>query len=522
MAATGGKRALGQVVVGDLLKTAAIRYQDRESTICTETGRRFTFSQVNERANRLGNGLIGLGLKKGDIVAFLSTNRAEIIEIYFALSKAGLIGIPLNYRLASVEMISLMKDIGADALIAESKYSEVVERTRSELPKVRIRVGFGDEPLKAGGDVKDYEALLAASSGAEPDVEVFEYDPCYFNLTSGTTGLPKCYLISQYNNANHASMFNTMDMSRKDTVATVFPMFGRVGFAWTAASMMWGTKNVIMNFEPGKFLELVKDEGITIVNLVPTMGSMLLQHPDLPKSDLSSLRAIVYAGSLLPAPVREATQAKICKAIYEYYGMQESGALVATTPDDRLLAPNSVGRPILFAHARVVDANAKDLPVGETGEIIGRSTGTVTEYFQNPEKSAETFKNGWLHTGDLGYFDKLGFLYINGRLKDLIVTGGQNVHAGEVEALIGKLPSVTECSVVGLPDDFWGESVTAVVVRKDGETLEAEEVIAYCRQSLAGFKTPKRVIFQDAPLPRTATGKVQKFMLVDKYKGTKS
>lgn len=509
--ATNGKRALGKMVVGDLVKTAAIRYPDKESTICTETGRRFTFSQVNERVNRLANGLLGLGLKKGDIVAFLTTNRAEIVEIYFALAKAGLIGIPLNYRLAPVEIISLMRDIGAVAMLAEQKFAEVVERAGAELPKVRHRLMFG-------GEKSEYESLLAGASTAEPDVIINEEDPYYYNLTSGTTGLPKCYLLSHYNNATITNMHITLDASRTDVVAIVFPMFGRVGFSWMSASMVWGTKMVIMNFEPGKFLSLIEKERITTVNLVPTMGSMLLAHPDLSKRDLSSLRGIVFAGSLLPPPVREAVEAKICKNIYEYYGMQETGALVASNPDDRKLAPGSVGRPILFAQCRIVDSKGEDLPNGETGEIIGRGTGTITEYFQNPEKTAETFKNGWLHTGDLGYFDKLGFLYINGRLKDLIVTGGQNVHAGEVEALIGKMPAVVECSVVGLPDDFWGESVTAIVIKKEGEKLDAEQVIAFCRESLAGFKTPKTVIFQDSPLPRTATGKVQKFMLVDKYK----
>jgi len=509
--------SLGQMRVGDILDAAAVRFGRQEAFFCAPTGRRFTFAQTHERANRLANALLEQGLRKGDCVAFLSTNRAEVVEIYFALAKAGLVGLPLNYRLAPVEMITLMREVHAAGLICERKFAPIAAQARGELATLRTFLAFGEGDAPG---LLDYETLLAQASAAPPAVEVGEHDPFYFNLTSGTTGLPKCYLISHYNATSFFPMFHAHDMRREDVVMTVFPMYGRVGFAWIACGAMWGCRNVLTNFDAAEALRLIARERVTISNLVPTMGAMLLARPELDETDLSSLRGLVFAGSLLPAPIREAVMARLCPRLYEYYGMQETSTLVVSTPDDRARRPDSVGRPILFAQVRVVDAAGRDVPPGETGAILGRSPGTVTGYYKNPAKTAETFRDGWLHTGDLGRLDAEGYLYISGRLKDVIVTGGQNVHAGEIEEAILSLPGVSDCAVVGLSDPLWGEAVTAVVVPAKGHHVEPEAVIAWCRKSLAGFKTPKRVLVQDEPLPRTLTGKVQKFLLVNRYDAT--
>lgn len=508
------ERALGKMVVGNLITTAALRYPDQEAFYCSSTQRRFNFRQTNERCNRLANGLSGMGLHKGDVVAFLSSNRAEIVEIYFALAKTGLIGIPLNYRLAPVEMITLMKELGAKGLIAERRFMANLNLSASELPQLAHQISFGEG---AAGPARDYESLLAQSASTEPDIEVQESDTYYYNLTSGTTGVPKCYPISQYNNSTLGLFFAAMEMSRKDVVLSVFPLFGRVGFAWAACSVMYGIPNVLLNFEPETALRLIQDERVTITNLVPTMAAMLMGLPNLADYNLSSLRGLVFAGSLLPAPIREAAKAKLCPHLYEYYGMQETGALVVSTPEERVHYPDSVGRPFMFSEVRVIGTDGQTVPHGETGEIIGRGPGTVTMYHDNPAKTAETFKNGWVHTGDLGRMNAESYLFISGRTKDLIVTGGQNVHAGEVEERILMHPGVAECAVIGLPDAKWGECVTAVVVAKSGEVLHADDIIAMCREHLAGFKTPKQILLQAEPLPRTATGKMQKFLLVERY-----
>jgi acyl-CoA synthetase (AMP-forming)/AMP-acid ligase II len=502
------------MLVGNVLTTAAIRFPENESVVCTATGRRFRYRETNARSNRLAHGLTGLGFAKGDVVAFLSTNRAEMIEIYFALAKSGIVGIPLNYRLAPAEVVELMRAMDAVGLVCEARFESVANQVTQALPRVRRVVAIGQTALERA---EDYEALLERSPAHEPEVELVESDPYYFNLTSGTTGLPKSYVLTQFNNSSIGGFMDGFDLSRRDVVMTVFPMFGRVGFAWTLGAAMFGLKNVLMNFAPAECLALIERERVTIVNLVATMGAMMLAEPTLPERDLSSLRAVVYAGSMLPPTVRDQTIARLCPSLYEYYGMQETGALVLSTPEDRAVRPDSIGRPVMFAEIRVVDPSGRPVPVDEVGEICGRSPNTITEYFDNPAKTAETFRDGWLHTGDLGRIDADGYLYISGRVKDMIITGGQNVHAAEVEAALLAFPGVADCAVIGLPDALWGEAVTAVVVPAGGATIDGDALKAFCRERLAGFKTPKRVVVQTAALPRTPTGKVQKFLLVERY-----
>ncbi|MDF2233629.1 AMP-binding protein [Albimonas sp. CAU 1670] len=504
-------RALGKMLPGSLLATAAIRRGERTAVVDVGTGRRATYAEVDARANRLANALGAAGFAKGDVLAFLVSNRTEIVEIYFALSRAGIVGVPLNYRLAPPELDGLMEAMGARGLIYEDRFAAAAGACRHGRD-LRIRVGEADGDASA----RLYEEVLAQGAPTPPTVEVEESDPFYFNLTSGTTGLPKSYLLSQYNNATLAPMFIGFDCSPRDVMMTVFPAFGRVGFAWIGAAAVYGVPNVLMNFEPAAVLRAIEAEGVTILNLVPTMAAMLLTAQDDVQADLSSLRAVVFAGSSLPEPIRRATEARLCPHVYEYYGMQETGALVASTPEDRRRAPGSVGRAVLFAEVRVVDDAGRDLPVGETGEIIGRSPNATTAYWQNPEKTAETFRNGWIHTGDLGSIDAEGYLTIRGRKKDMIVTGGQNVHAAEVEEVLLDHPAVQDAAVFALPHEMWGEAVTALIVARPG-SVDAAALEAHCRARMAGFKTPKRFLFDTEALPRTPTGKVQKFLLVERF-----
>jgi fatty-acyl-CoA synthase len=254
-------RALGKAIAGSVLATSARRFRDREAFFCAGTGRRFTFGQTNERCNQLAHGLGSLGLAKPDTVAFLCNNRAEIAEIYFALAKTGLVGIPLNYRLAPVEIVALMSAMGAKAMLFETRFTAVAEKVRAELPQVKSYVVIGGA---ATAWASEYEDLLARSSSAEPDVEVEESDPYYYNLTSGTTGLPKAYILTQYNNAYVAPMFVAFDMTSRDVILTVFPAFGRVGFAWIGAGVLFGVRNVLMDFHPAEALRLIEAERVTI------------------------------------------------------------------------------------------------------------------------------------------------------------------------------------------------------------------------------------------------------------------
>jgi fatty-acyl-CoA synthase len=509
------QKATGTLTVGNFVTVAATRYGDREAIFCSTTNRRFTFRQVNQRANRLANGLLGLGLKKGDVAAFLCTNRAEIVEIYSALAKIGVLGIPLNYRLAPTEMIDLMAHGDATALIFDPWFGEIAGQAKEALPGIRHFVGMGDHlPEFAAG----YELLLEQSADTEPEVDVFEEDVMYMNLTSGTTGLPKSYLLTQYNNAAAAPFFTSyFDLTRNDVVLTAFPIFGRVGFAWCMASILAGARNVIHQFNPQEILGLVASEKVTISNWVPTMAAFILAMPDADKHDLTSLRALVFAAAPLTASLQDQVKERICPNIYEFYGLQETGIVVCIDPEQKAKHPASVGQVAFSADVRIVDPEGEDVATGTVGAIIARAPSATSGYFKNEEKTREAFRDGWFHTGDLGYFDEEGFLYLAGRSKDMIVTGGQNVFSVEVEDTLSAHPAVADCAVIGLPDDTWGEKVTAVVVKAPDTEVTEDEIIAFCKEKLAGFKAPKQVIWSTEPLPRTPTGKVTKYVLVDAH-----
>jgi acyl-CoA synthetase (AMP-forming)/AMP-acid ligase II len=508
-------KATGTLTVGNFVRVAAVRYGDREAIFCSSTGRRFSFRQLNQRTNRLANGLTALGLKKGDVAAFLCTNRAEIVEIYSALAKIGVMGIPLNYRLAPSEIIELLSHGEASALIFDPWFGEIAARVREALPRVRHFVGMGDG---VPGFALDYEALLDRSSDAEPEIDISEEDAMYMNLTSGTTGLPKAYLLTHYNNAAAGPFFaGYFDLTRDDVVLTAFPIFGRVGFAWCMVSILVGARNVIHPFNPQQILGLMASEKVTISNWVPTMAAFVLSLPDVATHDLSSLRALVFAAAPLTSALQDQIRTRLCPNLYEFYGLQETGIVVCIGPEEKNRRPASVGKVAFSAEVRVVDVDGRDVSPGTVGGIIARAPSATAGYFKNEAQTREAFRDGWFHTGDLGYFDEEGFLFLAGRSKDMIVTGGQNVFSVEVEDALLNHPAVAECAVIGLPDDTWGERVTAVVVRAPGAKVTEAEIIAFGKERLAGFKAPKTVIWHNGPLPRTPTGKVTKYVLMEAY-----
>ena len=509
------QKTTGTLTVGHLLKTAAVRYREKEALYCTSTDRRYTFGQLNARVNGLANGLLGLGLHKGDTVAFLCNNRAEIVERFLALAKIGVLGIPLNYRLNGAEIVDLVQSCEAKAFLFAPNFNSVVQHIHTELPTVQHFVGIGEA---LPDFALDYEHLLQSSSPDEPPVDVREEDIQYLNLTSGTTGVPKSYLLTQYSNVVAAmTMAKEFDMVEKDVVLIVFPMFGRVGFVWTLLSIYMGARQVIADFKPEHVANVIQTEKVTITNLVPTMGSMLLSLPNLQHSDFHSLRGIVFAGSPLPPSTQEAVRQRICPALYEYYGMQETGAVVSIGPEAKQRKPDSVGQMMPFSDVRIVDEEGRDVPVGTIGAILVRSPASTASYYKNEAKTFETFRNGWISTGDLGSFDEEGFLFIKGRTKDMIISGGQNVFSVEVESLLMSHPAVADCTVIGLPDPTWGELVTALIVKVPEATVTEQDIVEFCKRKIAGFKVPKKIIWRTETLPRTPTGKVTKYLLVEQY-----
>ena len=505
---------LGSLNLGNLSKTAAMACPDKEALIDANVGKRCTYKELNERANSIANGFLSLGIKKGDFVSLLLMNCAEFVELHHALAKTGAILAPLNYRLSPKELESLINYSDSKALVFGRDFKPLLGDMKIGVEKY-IVVGEESE-----GDLIGYEELAKYPSD-EPSIEIDEDDVELLEFTSGTTGLPKGYLLTHYMQSTAAiPVIANHDLTFNDRVLIVFPMYGRVGWAWMFGPAVVRATICLMDFEPKRFLETVQEEKITWVNLVPTMAQMILSYPDLGKYDLSSLRGVVFAGAPLPISIYEEARKKISPNVYEYYGMQETAVLVAIRPEEKIKRPSSCGAPVNIIDLKIVDDRGKDLSVGEVGEVITRGPSITTGYYKQEDKTRETFKEGWLYTGDLGKFDEGGYLYLMGRKKDMIVSGAQNVFAIEVEEALLHNPKVAECAVIGLPDEKWGERVTAVLKLKEDEKATEDEMIDYCREKMAHFKAPKSVFFTDV-IPKNPAGKVQKFLLVEKYEGGK-
>lgn len=509
------RKALGTLSFSNFLKIASQRFPEKDAFAEAESGKRITFRELNRRVNCLANGLLELGLRKGDFISVLSLNSLEFVEIYFALAKAGCVLVPLGYRLSPPELNNLINFAEAKVLIYDYRLRDKVEEIKTNLNNVKYFICFGGE---AKGNLY-YEDIISRAKGTEPAVEVFEEDWQLLNFTSGTTGLPKGYILTHYNNVLVVGLqFNFYNLTEEDVIATVFPMYGRTGFAWVAASIMKGAKNVILNFDPDKFMRIINEERVTFVNLVPTMAQMLLHHPGFNENKFSSLRKVLYVGSPLSRVILEDTWKNICPNVYEMYGLQETSMITNIDPELKRRKPDSVGYPALGVEMRLVDEEGKDVAVGQTGEIICCAPTATTGYYKRDERTAEVVRGRWFHTGDLGKLDNEGDLYIIGRKKDMIISGGENIFAAEIEEVILGNEKVSECAVIGLPDKLWGELVTAVVVLREGEDLSEEELITYCKERIPHFKAPKRVRFASS-IPRNPNGKIMKYILVEKFGG---
>jgi fatty-acyl-CoA synthase len=503
--------------LGLQLANAARTCPGKEALVDLEGGKRLTYRELNNRVNSVAHALSASGIKKGDYIAAVLLNCSEFIELYYATAKIGAVIAPLNYRLLGKEMVELINYSEAKTFVFSEGLAEIINTIKGTLAIEKYICVGGKIPSWA----TNYEDLAISPSAEEPDADINEHDPHKLEFTSGTTGVPKGYLLSHYMDAAASQVaLSVFDFHHNMVDLIVFPLYGRVGMAHTIATICARGKIVLMNFDPGRVLETIEKERITVTNWVPTMAQMILQHPDLKKFDLSSLQdqGIIFAGSPLPGSILKGVWENITPNVYEYYGLQETGILVAVTPEIKAEKTGSCGAPVPILDVRIVDDEGNDVPTGEMGEVVASGPPITLGYHKEEEKTKEAFnaEKGWMHTGDIGRFDEDGYLYLEGRKKDIIITGAQNVFAPEVEAAIFSHAKVKDCTVIGLPDEKWGEKITAVIILKPGEKASEEEFIEYCKGKIAPFKVPKTVIFTDS-IPRTPTGKAQKFILVDKY-----
>ncbi|MFO1218289.1 MAG: long-chain fatty acid--CoA ligase [Burkholderiaceae bacterium] len=477
-------------------------------------GREIAYRELNARANRAANGFVGLGVKPGDRVGVLMANSPEFLECFFALAKIGAIVVPLNWRLTASELAYIADDAGISALAYGANYAQTVAAMREGI-SAKTYVAVGNAP---GGD-HGYAALTAAASDAEPQAAGAADDPLVIMFTSGTTGTPKGAVLTHDNLFyDSCTVAMSTDWRCDDRVLVALPLFHIGALIDVVIDVHVGSTTVLMAaFDPVGFLKTLQDQKINSFLAVPAMLNFMLQVPTIKDFDLSSVRWALCGTAPVPVPLIQAW-AQQGIAIQQVYGLTECTGGAAVLSSQRALDKvGSTGLPMFHTDIRVVDLDGRDAAPGEVGEVIIRGPHVMREYWRNPRATADTVRDGWLHTGDLAKLDEDGYLYIVDRMKDMIISGGENIYPAEVESVLSMLPQCAEVAVIGVADPQWGEAVCMIGRLKEGQSLTLDEVQAYCAGKLGKYKIPKRLILSDQPLPRNPTGKLLKRVLRETF-----
>ena len=484
--------------------------------VCGE--RRRTFAQFVDRVARLAAVLQSLGLQPGDRVGLLALNSDRFVEYLYATWWAGGVINPVNIRWSAREVAYSLDDCDTRILLADAHFGAVAQQQRELSRSLKTLVHFGDGPAPEG--MADAEALMAHARPV-PDARRGGADLAAVMYTGGTTGLPKGVMLT-HGNLYAGQLSANMAATRPPEAVglNMAPMFHVGGTGLTLQLMMrLCTQVIIPAFDEVKVLEALQSERASETFMVPTMLKRLIEHPRFGEFDTSSLQLVLYGAApiddaLLLQAIEKLPRAGFC----QLYGMTELSPVVTVLPawchlpDQPAARRRSAGRPVPIAEVRIVDAEGRPVPHGTVGEIAVRGPMVMAGYWNKPEQTAEVLRDGWMHTGDGGLMDADGFVCVVDRLKDMIVSGGENIYSAEVENAIAQLPQVSMCAVVGVPDDKWGERVHAVVVLREGTTLDAQALVAHCKTLIAGYKCPRSVEFR-SEIPLSPAGKMLKYKL---------
>ncbi len=509
--------------VGHLLTRAALRYPDRPAWLQGDL--MVTFRKAEARVNRLAHALLSLGAQPGDRIGMLVPNCYQGLEALLAPMKAGMAVVPMNIRLHPSEHEYMLNDSSAKVLVYGEEFGDHLAQVSGNLTSIKhvICVGRG-----TAGDL-DYEGVLDGQRETPPDLAIEPDDLEWIFYTSGTTGHPKGAMLTHRNLITMAEQFllNINPARSEDVLLHAAPITHGSGLsifhhiAVGAASAFSAARS----FDPPKVFEAIQRYRATTMFLVPTMVNMLLASPDKGKYDLSSLHTIFYGGA--PMYVEQLLEAvrRFGSIFVQIFGQGEAPMTCTSLPKEEHLAGDdpvklkrlaSAGRETTAVHVRVVDDEDRDVPRGQMGEIVVRGDLVMKGYWNKPEATAETLRGGWLHTGDIGYLDADGYLYITDRRKDMIIRCWANIYPREIEEVICRHPAVFEVAVIGVPDEKWGEAVKALVVPHEGQRVSEAEIVEHCKRHMASYKKPQSVEFLPA-LPKNAYGKVLKRELRDRY-----
>ena len=482
--------------------------------------RTFTWAEFQDRVARLAGALHGLGMKVEDRVAMLSFNQDRYAEYYYGVFWAGANVVPMNIRWSLAEHVYSIKDSGARYLVVDDAFAEMGAAIAKECPTVEHVIFAGDGDCPAG--MLSYEGLVAEASPADDALRNGE-DLAGIFYTGGTTGFPKGVMLPHRALWASSMCFGAgANVTADDRNIHAPPLFHIAGSAMLFSLTIFGGSHAfIPGFEPKAFLNAVTEFDGTISLLVPTMIGMLLQAPELEDADTSRLTRLIYGASPMTLTVLKEVMEKMPETRFIHaYGQTELAPLATLLGSDYhvLDGPKaekirSVGQAVPAVEIEVVDETGAEAPRGQSGEVRVRGANAMLGYWNKPEQTAETLKDGWVYTGDGGVMDEEGFLYIVDRVKDMIITGGENVFSAEVENAIMQFPGLSECAVIGIPDDRWGEAVHAIVVPRAGQTTDPAAVVAHCRDLIAPYKCPRTVEVRTEALPKSGAGKIQKFEL---------
>jgi acyl-CoA synthetase (AMP-forming)/AMP-acid ligase II len=506
----------------DLIETNARETPDHVFAELGDT--QLTYSEANAIANQFARALVDANIGHGERFAFLAKNSLEYCVMYFAASKCGAIPIPLNYRLAPAEWAYIIHDSGAKLVWAADEFNDGINSIKTSIPSVTSFVTSTPKPQPPW---LNHSEWIANKSTDNLDLPVSENDQLYQMYTSGTTGNPKGVIVTQQAVlANLQMQVDVVEAEKQaDRVLLVLPMYHAAGAVacLMLQTMQANTLVVVPEFEPKLIIDIISTKGITIAGLVPAMiQACLIAVPDIEKRDYSSLRMFGYGASPIAAEtLKRAMDIFQCR-FYQMFGMTETVALLTQlNGDDHLRAVTdrpellrSAGKAASNTEIKIV-ANSKEVPRGTVGEIVARGPQLMTGYWNLPEATASSLKDGWMYTGDAAYMSDDGYIFIQDRIKDMVVSGGENIYPAEVENALFQHPQVADAAVIGIPDDKWGESLLAFIVAK-GEEPDKEALSAFCREQLASYKIPRQFKFLES-IPRNASGKILKKILREPY-----
>jgi fatty-acyl-CoA synthase len=517
------------LLVSDFLRRAVDLYPERDAVVSGDL--RFTYREFDERVNQLANALLAAGIGKGDRVALLSPNAHQFLECFYGVTAIGAVLVPLNYRLVPSDFVYIINHAECAALILDAELAAVGDQIRPELTSVRHWISWSHDGSPIASGWQDYEKLLAAVPGTPPpDPGLEETDLASINYTSGTTARPKGVMMTHRNlYVNALNLINHLRIDDRDTILHTLPMFHANGWGTPFAITAMGGRHIVLRKIDAKAIfDLIAAEGVTIACMAPAVLATILNYPDKAKHTLTTTPRLIVAGAPPPAAYIKKLYDDLGWGFIQVYGLTETSPLLTISrlkphQDDlpemeRIRIQDRAGMEMVGVQLRVVDENDQPVPQDDTtiGEVVARGNVVFKGYWRQPEETDKAIVDGWFHTGDLATWDRERTINIVDRKKDVIITGGENVSSIEVEDILYRHPAVLEACVIGVPSEKWGETIKAIIVPREGQSVSEEEIIAFCRDNMAHFKAPTSVDVVDS-LPRTATGKLQKFLIRDKY-----